>query len=159
MYKSIIFYASRSGNTEIMAKAIANGLKEARFNVLLIKIRMTPDGRAVGHIDWIGRLTEVDAIVLGSPTYNQDVFSPMKDFLREMGKTNLKSKVGAAFGSHGGTGEAPRMIHDTMKDFFGMVMVTPALRLIGKASGNSLKECRDFGKTIAKGINIAKKEN
>lgn len=159
MYKSVIFYATRSGNTEIMAKAIADGLKETEVDVLLIKIRMTPNGRAVGCTDWTNHLKDVDAIVLGSPTYDQNIFSPMKDFLREISKANLQGKVGAAFGSHGGTGEAARMMHDTMKHVFGMVMVTPALRLIGKPSGNSLKECRDFGKTIAKSIKNAKKEN
>ncbi|MFX1552972.1 MAG: NAD(P)H-dependent oxidoreductase [Promethearchaeota archaeon] len=159
MYKSVVFYATRSGNTEIMAKAIADGLKEAGVDVLLIRIRMTPDGRVVGCTDWTKNLKNVDAIVLGSPTYNQDIFSPMKDFLREASKSNLQGKVGAAFGSHGGTGEAVRMMHDTMKDIFGMDMVMQGLSLIGKPSGNSLNKCKDFGKAIAKGIHNAKKEN
>jgi len=59
MAKAIVIYETRSGNTEMMAKAIEAGLKEAGVEVGVKKgARATADD-----------LKGVDAVVLGSPTY------------------------------------------------------------------------------------------
>jgi flavorubredoxin len=98
MPKAIIIYDTRSGNTGMMAKAVEEGLKEAGVDVLS---KRTVSARA-------NELANVDAVVLGAPTYHHDLMASMKTFLFEMEKADLKGKVGAAFGSYGWSGNLSR---------------------------------------------------
>lgn len=82
MPKAVIICDTRSGNTGKMAKAIQEGMKEGGVEVLL---RRTAEVRA-------DDLVNVDGVVLGAPTYHHDLIPPMKTFLFEMEKADLKGK-------------------------------------------------------------------
>jgi len=138
MSKAIIVYDSRSGNTEMMANAIEEGVKEAGIKVLSKRaINATAED-----------LADVDAVVLGAPTYHKDLIQSMKTFLFEMEKANLKGKVGAAFGSYGWSGESIQMMTDTMKHIYGMNMLEPGLKILRRPSESGLEQCRNWGRTI-----------
>ena len=139
MSKAIIIYDSRSGNTGMMAKAIEEGMKEAGIEVL-----------SKGAINATAEdLTDVDAVVLGAPTYHKDLIQSMKTFLFEMDKADLKGKVGAAFGSYGWSGESVQMMTDTMKHIYGMNVLEPGLKVLRRPSESGLEQCRTWGRTIA----------
>jgi flavodoxin I len=142
MSKAIIIYDSRSGNTAMMAKAIEEGVKEAGIEVL--------SKRAVNAT--AEDLADVDAVVLGAPTYHKDLIQSMKTFLFEMEKANLKGKVGAAFGSYGWSGESIQMMTDTMKHIYGMNVLEPGLKILRRPSESGLEQCRTWGRTIAEEI-------
>ena len=142
MAKAIIIYETRSGNTEMMAKAIETGLKESGVEVGLKK------GARANADD----LKDVDAIVLGSPTYVRSLIAAMKTFLFEMDKVDLKGKVGAAFGSYGWSGESIAILTETMKNLAGMNVIELGLRIKRRPTDQGLKECREFGKKIAEVI-------
>jgi len=144
--RATIIYDTRSGNTEIMAKAIEEGLRQAGVQVLL---KRTTNAKA-------DDLADVDAVVLGSPTYHRDLISLMKTFLFEMEKADLKGKIGAAFGSYGWSGESVQMMTDTMKHIFEMNVMEPGLKLLRTPSQNGLKQCKEFGKQIAEKIKESK---
>ena len=146
MSKATIIYVTRSGNTRMMAEGIQEGMKEAGVEVLL---KRTAEVKA-------NDLADVDAVVLGSPTYHHDMISSMKTFLFEMEKAELKGKVGAAFGSYGWSGESVQMMSDTMKHIFGMDLMEPGLKLTGKPSGSSLEKGKEFGRKIAEKIKETK---
>ena len=138
MSKAIIVYDSRSGNTEMMANAIEEGVKEAGIKVLSKRaINATAED-----------LADVDAVVLGAPTYHKDLIQSMKTFLFEMEKANLKGKVGAAFGSYGWSGESIQMMTDTMKHIYGMNMLEPGLKILRRPGESGLEQCRNWGRTI-----------
>ena len=139
MAKAIIVYISRSGNTEIMAKAIGEGLKEAGVEVISEKIT------DVNADD----LTNFDAIVLGSPTYIHDLVSSMKSFLFKMEGVDLKGKVGTAFGSYGWSGESVEMMTGPMKHIFEMNVIEPGLRIKRRPDKNGLEQCKEFARKIA----------
>ncbi len=142
MASAIIIYESRSGNTEMMAKAIVAGLEEAGVDVELKRaVRAKADD-----------LKDMDAVVLGSPTYVRSLIAAMKTFLFEMEKADLKGKVGAAFGSYGWSGESIEILTETMKNLAGMNVIEPGLRIKGRPTEQGLKECREFGKKIAEKI-------
>lgn len=142
MAKAIIIYDSRTGNTEIMAKAIEQGMREAGVEVILKRATKAT----------AADLKDVDAVVLGAPTYHKDMIASMKTFLFEMEKADLKGKVGAAFGSFGWSGESVQMMTDTMKHIFEMKVVEPGLKILRKPEYESLEKCRDFGRKIAEKI-------
>jgi flavodoxin I len=142
MSKAVIIYDTRSGNTGMMAKAIEEGMKQAGVAVVS---KRTVNASANDLID-------IDAAVLGAPTYNHDLIASMKTFLFEMEKADLKGKVGAAFGSYGWSGESLRMMTDTMQHIFGMNVIEPGLRMLRRPTEDGLKQCREFGKDIARRI-------
>ena len=147
MSKAIIIYETRTGNTQTIAKAIQDGIKEARVEVLLTR---TAEATA-------DDLADADAVILGAPTYHHDLFSLMKTFLFKMEKANLKGKIGAAFGSYGWSGESVQMMSDTMKHIFRMNVMEPGLKLTGRPSGSSLEKGKEFGRKIAEKIKEYKK--
>jgi len=142
MSKVMIIYDTRSGNTGMMAKAIEEGIKEAGVEVLS---KRTASAKA-------DDLKDVDAVVLGAPTYHHDLIASMKTFLFEMEKAALKGKVGAAFGSYGWSGESVQMMTDTMKHIFEMNVIEPGLKILRRPSESGLKQCQEFGREIAEKI-------
>jgi flavodoxin I len=140
MAKAIIVYDTVSGNTELMAKEIEKGMKEAGVEVV---VKKALDAK-------IEDLKDVDAVVLGCPTYYDDLISSIKWFLTEMRKADLKGKVGAVFGSYGWKAVLEHM-YAPMKNIFGMEMVDPSLKkkMTELITEEGKRECREFGKKIA----------
>jgi len=140
MPKLLIIYDSQTGNTEKMAEAVAEGARSVAGVEVSLKYYARPE-----------ELAEVSAIVLGSPTYYHSMTLPIKQILEAAARANveLKGKVGAAFGSYGWSGEAPRQILEILKNKFGMQTVEPALTVLYTPNEAQLNECRKLGKTVA----------
>ncbi len=96
MAKVLIVYDSRTGNTEKMALAVAEGAKKVSGAKVVVK---TVDDAKNAD------LLEADAILLGSPTYYGDMTGKMKEFIDKSVKIHgkLEGKVGGAFTSSGDT--------------------------------------------------------
>ncbi len=139
MAKAIVIYETAYGYTETMAKAIVAGIEEAGVDVELKKVMSTE----------VEDLKDVDAVVLGCPTYHHDMITTMKTFLFKIKKADLKGKVGAAFGAYGWSGESVEMMSDTMKHIFEMDMIEPDLKMKGTEVVTGEVECKEFGKKIA----------
>ncbi|MCS7215184.1 MAG: flavodoxin domain-containing protein [Thermodesulfovibrio sp.] len=100
MKKILVAYYSRTGNTEKMAKMIAQGLKEKGINVDLKKVEEV-------NID---SLTEYSGYIIGSPNYFGTMAAEVKKFIDESVKyyRKIEGKLVAAFtstGMIGGGGE------------------------------------------------------
>jgi flavorubredoxin len=149
MKKAIVIYDTRTGATGAIARLIEEELKVAGIEV---ESRRILEAEEEGY-DLVEAVKNADAVIVGSPTYYNDLFSPVKDFLLEMEKADLKGKIGAAFGSYGWSGEAVKMIADTMKNAFKMNVIEPGLKVEGRPGGSSIVECKLFGKTVAERIN------
>jgi flavodoxin short chain len=139
MAKAIIIYSSRAGATELMAVAVQVGLKEAGVDVTVKNVDKVK----------IGDLTKADAVILGCPTYHNDLLPAMKSFLFEIRKVNLKGKVGAAFGPYAWSGESVQMMTDTMKHIFQMNVIEPGLKLLQRPERSDMEACVEFGRKIA----------
>jgi flavorubredoxin len=143
MPKILILYYSRTGNTEKMAKAITEGAKTVQGVEVELTYQATPE-----------MLANFDAIVFGMPTYHHDMTVDVKKLLEEIAfkNINLKGKIGAAFGSYGWSGEAPKLILEVMKNKFEMNVIEPPLLIKYAPSQTGLEICKDFGKKIAEKI-------
>jgi flavodoxin I len=140
MSKILVLYYSRSGNTEKMAKAVAEGAKNAG----------NPDVELNYHVD-TEDLSSFDAILLGAPTYHHDMPIDMKNLFEEAAAKgiSLRGKVGAAFGSYGWSGEAPKLLLEIMKNKFEMQVTEPPLLAKYVPDEKTLATCRDFGKRVS----------
>ena len=140
MRKILILYYSRTGNTERMAKAVAEGAQSnAGINVEL-SFHIEPE-----------EISSFDAILIGSPTYNHDMPIDFKNLLMELSSKGitLKGKLGATFGSYGWTGEAPGLILEILKNKFEMQVVETPLRAKYIPDAKMLSDCKDLGKRIS----------
>lgn len=140
MPKILTLYYSRTGNTEKMAKAIAEGIKTVQGVEVELSYYVNPE-----------MLANYDAILVGVPTYHHDMTVDMKKLFEEAALkiVNLKGKIGAAFGSYGWSGEAPKLVLEIMKNKFEMQVVEPPLLIKYAPDQNGLDKCREFGKEIA----------
>jgi flavorubredoxin len=142
MKKVLIPYFSRTGKTQQMADYIAEG------------VRITGNEAEVKKISEIKNekeLTGYDGYVIGSPTYHRAMPGLVETFLFLAQKANLEGKVGGAFGSYTHSGDAPKMIFDTMEFVYKMKVVDLGSfnlleHLVDTREG--MKSCHDYGKAV-----------
>jgi flavorubredoxin len=140
MAKTLIVYATRTGETEKIGNIIAEGIRISGHEADVVKVT---------EIKKEEDLKGYDAVVFGSPTYHGEMVQGMKTLLFMAEKAELEGKVGAAFGAFGWSGEAPDRIFETMKNIFKMNMVSIPLRLKSANLGGGLKMAQDYGREIA----------
>jgi len=140
MGKILVLYYSRTGNTQKMAEAVTEGARGVHGVVVQLKFYATPE-----------ELANFDAVVIGVPTYHHDMTIDIKRLFEEAAVKNisLKNKIGAAFGSYGWSGEAPRLVLEIMKHKFGMDIIESPLLIKYAPDQTGLEKCRQLGKSIA----------
>ena len=85
--KAIVVYDTKFGNTEKIAKVLAEGMKEQG---------VTGDSVKVGEVE-ISRLKEYDLLVIGGPTHGFGISKPMKDFLDKLESAEISGKKAFVF--------------------------------------------------------------
>jgi NAD(P)H dehydrogenase (quinone) len=146
----LISYYSKSGNTEEMAKVVAEGAGSTGVKVIRKRVERTT----------LRDLLKADGIILGSPNYYGTMAAEMKAFIDRSVKYHgkLEGKVGAAFASGGGLGGGVEttvldltkslLIHgmiiqgDPWGSHYGTVS-------IGKPNASAKKECKKLGEKVA----------
>jgi flavorubredoxin len=147
----LVAYVSAYQNTGLIAQMIADGLRQAgdievslvdieHFNAALIE----------------EELIRSSGIILGSPTFNQNILMPVYQLFALVNPIRDRGKLAAAFGSYGWSGEAARIINsgfealkmDVMDDGL-MVKFTPHNEMAGK--------CVEYGKKF--GLRLLSKAN
>ncbi len=140
MKKTAVIYWSGTGNTEAMANAVAEGMKEAGGEVTV----MTPD-----QVD-ANALGGYAAIAFGCPAMGSEVleeldFQPMFDGC----KSRLSGKSVALFGSYGwGDGEWMRSWEKDCENA-GLNLVCESVTCCEAPDDAALAACRALGKTLA----------
>jgi flavodoxin len=111
MKRFLIAYESRKGHTEKMANYIAEGARIAGNEVEVKELKgLKSEEDLKGY----------DAYLFGCPTYHRDMTNSMKTFLFLADKAGLEGKIAGAFGSYTHSGDAPKLILDTMEHVFHM---------------------------------------
>jgi len=150
MASGLVLYYSRSGNTKIMAKAIADAMNSAGLSTSC---------KSVTDVS-VDDLLKVDAIVVGSPTYYGRIAAPVAQLFDESVSKHgkLDGKIGGAFSSSANIGGGNEtticeinnmlLIHgmiiqgDPQGDHYGPVS-------IGKPDQRVLEQCARRGQRIS----------
>jgi flavodoxin I len=140
MAKVTIIYDTATSNTEIMAKAIAEGIKSEDVEVKLSHV----------HEANIEDIRDADGVVLGSGTYHHEMMPTLEVFIEQAKGANLKGKIGAAFGSYGWSAEVVDLITNRLKGY-GMEIVE-GLLIKEKPDEAGLEKCRELGRKIAQKV-------
>ncbi len=143
--KALVVYDTMWHSTQQMAEAITNGLAEAGVYAVPIDLRRTD------RSDIMTEVLDARAVVVGSPTLNNQVFPTVSDFLTYMKGLKPKGRVGAAFGSYGWSGEAVRMITEELQTM-KFDVVQPGLRIQYVPNTEGLAACESFGRQIAEAM-------
>ena len=143
MTRVLVLYYSRTGNTEKMAKAVADGARSVTGTEVEINYYVPEE-----------QLSEHDAILVGTPTYHHDMPGTIKNYFEEVAAKNvsLKGETGAAFGSYGWSGEAPKLVLEILKNKFGMNITEPPLLVNYEPDQAALEKCYAFGKRAAESL-------
>jgi flavorubredoxin len=143
--KALVVYDTMWHSTQKMAEAIVAGLAETGVYAVPMDLRCTH------RSDVMTEVLDARAVVIGSPTLNNQLFPTVSDFLTYMKGLKPKHKVGAAFGSYGWSGEAVRQITEELQTM-KFDMVEPGLRIQYVPDGEGLSACEDFGRKIAEAM-------
>jgi flavorubredoxin len=143
MKKLLVLYYSRTGNTERMAKAIAEGAQSSGNVEVELNYHVNAES-----------LSSYDAILIGSPTYHHDLPVDFKNLLEEAAVQgiSLKGKIGGTFGSYGWSGEAPKLILEIMKYKFEMQVIEPPLLAKYVPDPSMLNACKELGKRVSESL-------
>ena len=134
--KNAVIYWSGTGNTEMMAKAIAEGAGADLFTVS----------------EFSGNVADYDRIAfgceaMGAEVLEEDEFEPFFSSI----EGSLSGKTVALFGSYGwGDGEWMRNWEERVKTDGAVLFGDEGLIVNETPSDDDLAKCREFGENLAK---------
>ena len=140
MKKTAVIYWSGTGNTEAMANAVLEGMKDGGADAVML----TPDRVDASEID------KYDAIAFGCPAMGSEMleaaeFEPMFSSVKE----NLIGKSVSLFGSYGwGGGEWMRVWEESCADA-GITLSCDSVICNEAPDSAALASCRDMGRLLA----------
>lgn len=142
-FNVLIAYVSAYGFTKRMADSIAQGIGDnCDHSVELVDIEHILPGELEEKI------TRSNAILIGSPTINQNTLLPVYKMFALINPIRDKGKPAAAFGSYGWSGEAVKVIESHLK-LLKLNVVQEGLASKFYPNDVKLTETIDFGKSFA----------
>jgi anaerobic nitric oxide reductase flavorubredoxin len=144
--KIAIVYDTMWGSTDKMAMSIAEGAVSQGVEVKLMKLRATDLTEIVTQI------LDSKAVIVGSPTLNNQMFPTLGYFLTYISGLKPKGKIWSFFGSYGWGGGAVRNMIEMARKA-GFEVHEPGIEVQYIPSTEDLKKSFDLGKQIATEIN------
>jgi len=150
--KIVVIYDSKTGNTEKMARAIAEGAGKTA----------TVEVKKIGEAFPLTVMADADGVAFGSPVYYADISNQMKDFLEHVegyikaGKKKIHDRPAAIFGSYGYDGAW--IMEERLKarvKALGFEPMDEVLVMIDtdlKYQEKSLDKAREFGRRFAESL-------
>jgi len=140
----LIAYVSAYGYTAKAAQIIAEGIQEVSdFGIDIVDIEHID----LGELD--ARLTAADALIAGSPTINQNTLLPVYKLFAIINPLRDKGKLAAAFGSYGWSGEAPKIISETLRNLkLKVIEESGSFKFL--PGGDKEENLREFGRIFAR---------
>ncbi len=139
MKKITVIYWSGTGNTEIMAKAIAESAKKDDVEVKLLKVADAS----------IRDVEEADVLVLGCPSMGSEVLEEeeMAPFIESI-ESAVEDKSVILFGSYGwGSGEWMENWEDQMIGY-GAKLIADSLIINEEPDEDGLNRCYQVGEIL-----------
>ncbi|MFC1515892.1 FprA family A-type flavoprotein [Thermodesulfobacteriota bacterium] len=143
--KAVLVYDTMWHSTERMANEIAAGIAGEGVAVRPISIRKSHRSEIMTEV------LDARAIVVGSPTINNQLFPTVADFLTYMKGLKPKNKIAAAFGSYGWSGESVKLINKELEEM-AFDVIDPGIKIQYVPDREGIDACFELGKKIGKAI-------
>lgn len=144
--KALVVYDTMWQSDTVMAKAVAEGLAEGGAETVKV-LSMAGSHRS----DVATEILAAGALVVGSPTINNQIFPTMADVMTYLAGLKRRNLVGAAFGSYGWSGEAPGKLADWLEEM-NVELVAEPLKVTYRPTDDDLAACRDLGRTVGEAL-------
>ena len=140
----LIAYVSAYGYTKEAAGQIAEGILETEdINVDLTDI----ENISLDELE--SKIILADAILVGSPTINQNTLMPVYKLFALINPIRDRGKYGGAFGSYGWSGESPRIILENLR-LLKLKIFEDTAAFLFSPEGSKEDLLRAFGRRFAK---------
>jgi flavorubredoxin len=146
--KAVVVCDTMWGSTEKMARAIVEGLVAGGAAARLLRLG------ASHRSDAATELLEAGALLVGSPTMNNQLLPTIADALTYLRGLRPKNKLGAVFGSYGWSGEAPKQAAEIL-EAMQVELVGEPLRVKYVPRAEDLERCRALGLAVAERLTAA----
>lgn len=140
---AVVAYVSAYGYTKMLAEAISEGIRATGVRVDCFDISEVELNQIIEKIEGS------KALIVGSPTINQDVVEPIWNLLSHISPIVNRGKHAMAFGSYGWSGEGVPMITERLKSLKFKV-IEPGLKAILKPTEEDLENAKSKGNEIGK---------
>ncbi|RVU55494.1 FprA family A-type flavoprotein [Anaerosphaera multitolerans] len=142
----LIIYGSMYGNTERMAEAVARGVAKGGITDIRIRdVGKTPFSYLLAEA-W-----ETKGIILGSCSYNNNIFPPMSFLMEELKQQKMKNNIWGIFGSYSWSGGALKRLREfTEGNKCEVLERQPEIQ--GAANEEELRELIQLGEDMARAI-------
>jgi flavorubredoxin len=144
--KAVVIYDTMWHSTEKMAEAVNAGIMAEGVSSKPMNLRTWHRSEVMTEV------FDAKAVVVGSPTLNNNLFPTVADFLCYMKGLKPKNKIGAAFGSYGWSGEAVKLIENELTDM-KIELAQPGLKVQFVPEKPVLDACHEFGRKIGRAVN------
>lgn len=138
----LIAYVSAYGYTQEAAEHIAAGINESEDITIDIS-----DIENISTEELEAKLTWADALLVGSPTINQNTLLPVYRLFATINPLRDKGKLGGAFGSYGWSGESPKIILENLR-LLKLKIFEETISFKFSPDGSKADLLREFGRNF-----------
>ncbi|NLV92914.1 MAG: FprA family A-type flavoprotein [Firmicutes bacterium] len=139
----VIAYASAYGHTRRMAEGILEGVQSVpEVTAILVDVSEMTDE----EMDTL--LTDIDGLIVGSPTFNADAVAPIWRLLSHINPIKHKGILAGAFGNYGWSGEAVELLEKKMHSA-KLALVQPGMRINFAPTAEELAALKEWGRDFA----------
>ena len=143
--KAVIIYDTMWKSTEKMAGELADTLGSLGVLTRLMNLKANHRSDVVTEVYTAG------AVLIGSPTINNDLYPTVADMLCYLRGLRFQNKIGGAFGSYGWSGEAAKLVQAALGE---MKYQLPAkeVRFQWAPVEADLEPVRELARTVAQAL-------
>jgi flavorubredoxin len=146
--KAVVLFHTMWHSTEKMARAIEEGLTAGGAQVKVMSME------SFHRSDVAYEVLNAGALIAGSATLNNNMLPAMADVLTYLKGLRPVNLIGAAFGSYGCSGEAPKQVHDLLLEM-KVDLIGDPLKAKYVPDRDTLQKCFDLGKAVAERLGEA----
>ncbi len=140
--RAVVIYDTMWGSTDLMARAIGEGLASGGA-----KVKLMPIG-GVHRSDIATEILDAGALLVGVPTLNSQMYPSLADALTYIKGLRPQGLFGAVFGSFGWSGEGVEEAGQIL-EAMQVRMVSPPLGINFTPDDPDLVRCYELGGAVA----------
>jgi len=143
--RAVILYDTMWGSTQLMARAVMEGIVAEGVPALLLRVPVTDRG------DIMKEVFLAKGVLVGSSTINNGMLPTLAPIMEDLVGLKFKGKLAAAFGSFGWGGGAVTEIETALKKA-GFRLFGSNAQLKWRPDEADLARCVSFGREFAKAL-------
>lgn len=144
--KAVVAYDTMWGSTDLMARAIGDGLAAGGATPVLMPLKSSH------RSDIATEILQAGALVVGSPTLNGNLYPTVADLLVYLRGLRPKNLIGAAFGSYGWGCKAVPQILEFLTEMGVAVHGGDGIKTVYVPRDDDLSRCVALGREIGENL-------